>query len=124
MTHEPSVPILFTVDGTTRHEVILVSPAHATLPSLSAAMARLAAASPNCGEFMAHYKKKGSGDPPGVEEIRVRWDARSHDPKIFPASTVVTEDNLRAVVEMIGRSGVGRDTLEVRLTKEEPHTEG
>ncbi len=121
MTSEPSVPILFTVNGTTRHEVILVSPSHATLPSLSAAVARLAAASPNCGEFMAHYKKKASaGDPPpGVEEIRVRWDARCHDPKIFPASTVVTEDNLRAVVEMIGRSGVGRDTLEVRIATEE-----
>jgi len=118
MTFESSVPILFTVDGTSRHEVILVSPAHATLPGLSATMARIAASSPNCGEFMAHYKKKG-GATPGVEEIRVRWDARSHDPKIFPASTVVTEDNLRAVVEMIGKSGVGRDTLEVRMAKEE-----
>jgi hypothetical protein len=118
MTPESSVPILFTIDGTTRHEVILVSPTHATLPSLSAAMARIAASSPNCGEFMAHYKKS-SAAPPGVEEIRVRWDARSHDPKIFPASTVVTGDNLRAVVEMIGRSGVGRDTLEVRMAKEE-----
>src|ERR1700744_2184955 len=118
MTAETSVPILFTVDGTTRHEDILVSPAHATLPSLSAAMARFAAASPNCGEFMAHYKRP-SDAPPGIEEIRVRWDARSHDPKISPASTVVTEDNLRAVVEMIGRSGVGRDTLEVRMTRDD-----
>jgi hypothetical protein len=118
MTSDHSVPVLFTVDGTTRHEVILVSPAHATLASLRATMARIAASSPNCGEFMAHYKRPASS-PPDVEEVRVRWDARSHDPKIFPASTVVTEDNLRAVVEMIGRSGVGRDTLEVRMASEE-----
>lgn len=111
-----AVPILFTVNGATRHELMLISPTHATLDGISAEMISLASSSPNCAEFMSKYKKPGEeGVEAAVEEIKVRWNAQSHDPKIFPASTIVTKDNFKAIVTMIGMSGVGRDVLEVKL---------
>jgi hypothetical protein len=110
-----AVPILFTVNGATRHELMLISPSHATLEGISVEMISLAASSPNCTEFMSKYKPGDQGSEPEVEEIKVRWNAQSHDPKIFPGSTIVTKDNFKAIVTMIGMSGVGRDVLEVKL---------
>jgi hypothetical protein len=111
------VPILFTVNGASRHELILISPDHATLEGVNAEIISLTTSSPNCQEFMSKFKKQS--DEPVVEEIRVKWNAQSHDPKIFPASTIVTKDNFKAIVIMIGKSGVGRDVFEVKLTHPE-----
>jgi len=114
-----AVPILFTVNGSTRHELMLISPTHATLDGISAEMVSLAESSPNCAEFMNKYKKKPEQGEhtgqDGVTEIKVKWNAQSHDPKIFPASTIVTKENFKAVVSMIGASGVGRDVFEIKI---------
>ncbi|KAF2673803.1 hypothetical protein BT63DRAFT_167129 [Microthyrium microscopicum] len=111
-----AVPVLFTINGSSRHEVILLSPTHATLDGVAAEIAQLASSSPNCAEFMGKYKKKGEdGAEEEVEEISVKWNGQSHDPKIFPASTLVTKDNFAAIIKMIGVSGVGRDTLQVKM---------
>jgi len=109
-----SIPILFTVNGSSRHELMLVSPEHATLPGVQSEMVSLAASSPNCSEFMGKYNKSASAEQQ-VQEMKVKWNAQSHDPKIFPASTVVTEENFKAVVSMIGASGVGRDVFEIKI---------
>jgi len=115
MTTE-AVPVLFTVDGSSRHELILISPKHATLEGTCAEIVSLAQSSPNCAEFMGKYKKgPDEGEEEAVTELRVKWNGQSHDPKIFPASTVVTDRNFEAVIRMIGASGVGRDVLEVRM---------
>ena len=114
-----AIPILFTA-GPSRHDVLLISPSKASLDGVKKDILSLLEKSPNCEEFMAKYKK-------GEEEITrlvVKWNAQSHDPKIYPATTIVTEDNIEALVKMIGMSGVGKDTLEVQFgkveTKEEP----
>jgi hypothetical protein len=110
-----SVPILFTVNGSARHDIVLVHPGKATLQGLYAEIETLTASSPNCEEFMSKYKKKPEAGELQVTELRVKWNQQSHDPKIYPASTLITEDNFEAVVRMIGASGVGRDTFEVKL---------
>jgi hypothetical protein len=115
-----AVPILFTINGSSRHEIILISPTHATLDGIGAEIVQMASSSPNCREFMSKFKKQAQdGDGKAIHEIRVKWSDQVHDPKIFPASTIVTEDNFKAIVKMIGMSGVGRDTLEVAMTKPE-----
>jgi hypothetical protein len=111
-----AVPILFTVNGSSRHELMLISPTHATLDGVFAEILQLTASSPNCAEFMSKYKKKPEDDTEHeVQEIKVKWNSQSHDPKIFPASTVVTKENFKAVITMIGASGVGRDVFEVQV---------
>jgi hypothetical protein len=106
-----AVPILFTV-GPSRHELLLVSPSKASLEGLKQEIKALVAESPNCKEFMAQHRKAEETEAE-ITKIIVKWNAQSHDPKIFPASTVVTGKNFEAVIKMIGMSGVGRDTLDV-----------
>jgi hypothetical protein len=114
------VPVLFTVNGSSRHELMLISPNHATLDGITHEMITLSASSPNCAEFMGKYKaKKEDIDEVEVEELRVKWNAQSHDPKIYPASTIVTKDNFKAIVTMIGKSGVGRDVFEIKIGSKE-----
>jgi G3E family GTPase len=106
-----AIPILFTV-GPSRHEVVLLSPSRATLEGVKGSFKRIVAISPNCKEFMSQHKKAEENETE-ISKIVVRWNAQSHDPQIFPATTLVTESNLEAILRMIGMSGVGRDTLEV-----------
>ncbi|KAF2843476.1 hypothetical protein M501DRAFT_994415 [Patellaria atrata CBS 101060] len=103
-------PILFTIGGN-RHELILV-PHDTPLGDLNDAIARAAASSPNCAEFMSKYKKQEEAET--VTEIKVRWSAQGRDAKIWPATTVVTAENCTAVLLMMEK-GVGQDVLEVKL---------
>jgi hypothetical protein len=109
-----AIPILFTLGGA-RHEIVLISPTKATLEGLKDEIVSLIKESPNCTQIMAKY---GKGEDE-IATITAKWSAQSHDPKIYPASTVITEKNFEAVLKMIGASGVGRDTLEVKFGKEE-----
>ncbi|KAK0642705.1 hypothetical protein DIS24_g8745 [Lasiodiplodia hormozganensis] len=108
-------PIIFNIDGSSRHEVLLVSP-NATLADLTAQIESTAGTSPNCAEFMAKYAKK-KGDQK-VVSIKVRWAMAGRDHKTFPATTTLTDENAQAVLSLIERSGVGKDVLEVKLTEE------
>jgi hypothetical protein len=105
-------PILFTVNGPKRHEVLITSTT-ASLKQLSAQIENLITDSPNSQEFMVKYKKAGPKER--VTEIKVRWSAQGRDPKWWPHSTVVTEDNIDAVLSLVERSGVGKDLLEVTM---------
>lgn len=110
----PSVefPILFTVNGPKRHEVLITSTT-ASLKELSAQIESLIAASPNSQEFMVKYKKPGPKEK--VTEMKVRWSTEGRDPKWWPHNTVMTEDNIDAVLSLVERSGVGKDVLEVTM---------
>ncbi|OJD31384.1 uncharacterized protein BKCO1_4900076 [Diplodia corticola] len=108
-------PIIFNIDGSSRHEVLLVSPS-VSLADLSAKIESTATSSPNCQEFMAKYAKK-KGDQK-VEAIKVRWAMAGRDHKTFPSTTALTDDNTEAVLHLIERSGVGKDVLEVKLAAE------
>jgi len=106
-------PILFTVNGPKRHEVLITSTT-ASLKQLSAQIENLIADSPNSQEFMVKYKKPGPKEK--VTEMKMRWSAEGRDPKWWPQSTVVTEDNVDAVLSLVERTGVGKDVLEVTMT--------
>ncbi len=105
-------PILFTVNGPKRHEVLITSTT-ASLKQLSAQIENLITDSPNSQEFMAKFKKPGPKEK--VTEMKMRWSAEGRDPKWWPQSTVVTEDNVDAVLSLVERTGVGKDVLEVTV---------
>lgn len=117
MSTDKTLPLLFTLNGSSRHELILVSPS-TPLSTLTSLVSNAAASSPNCEEFMSKYKKK-SETPEQVAEVKVHWASVGRDAKIFPATTVVTEENCEAVLRMIEAGGVGRDVLEVKMAKAE-----
>ncbi|KAJ9645741.1 hypothetical protein H2199_002781 [Coniosporium tulheliwenetii] len=105
-------PILFAIDGSHRHEIMLVESTD-SLKTLNAKISSLAADSPNCQEFMSKYRKKGG--PQHITEMKVRWSTAGREAKTWPATTTVTPDNLEAVLKMVEISGIGRDVLEVKL---------
>jgi len=110
------IPIMFAIENSNRHELFIISTA-AGLSDLTSEIETLAASSPNCKEFMSKYKKAGGEQ---VAEIKVKWGAAGRDPKIWPANTVLTEENTEAVLMMIERGGgLGRDVLEVKLKGQE-----
>ncbi|KAL1630374.1 hypothetical protein SLS56_004901 [Neofusicoccum ribis] len=109
-------PVVFNIDGSNRHEILLVSPS-TSLADLSSQIETTASVSPNCQEFMAKYaKKKG---PEKVEAIKVRWAMAGRDHKTFPGTTALTEDNVNAALSLIEKSGIGKDVLEVKLAAHE-----
>jgi len=63
---------------------------------------------------MSKYKKK---EEEKVASMKIRWGASGgRDEKIWPKATVLTEENIEAVLMMMERGGgVGRDVLEVKL---------
>ena len=113
MSQGVDFPLLFTVNGPKRHEV-LITTTTASVRELNAQIEDLVASSPNSQEFMSKYKKQGPKEK--VTELRVRWCTDGRDPKWWPQSTVVSEDNIDAVLALVERSGVGKDVLEVTMS--------
>lgn len=111
----PTFPQLFTIDSSSRHEVLLL-PTNIKLNDLRERISQASVDSPNCVEIMSKYKKAGSEK---VGEIKVKWSTAGRDTKVWPASTVLTDDNIEAVMRLIEDSGVGKDVLEVKLEKKE-----
>ncbi|RMZ13179.1 hypothetical protein D0864_00484 [Hortaea werneckii] len=115
MAEEHDFPILFTIEGSSRHEVLLTSPTQ-TLSALQTALTNLATTSPNCAEFLSKYRNRNitesaiadSGTPAGS----------GRDGKIWPKETVLTEENFRAVMRLLEWGG-GRDVLDVRMVRGE-----
>jgi hypothetical protein len=93
----------------------MVSPT-ASISELSAQISEMVSSSPNCQEFMSKYKKKSEGKE-SVTELNIKWSPVGRDPKMWPQTTIVTEDNIDAVLAMVERSGVGRDVLEVKMAE-------
>ena len=110
-------PLLVMVNGNTRHEVLLVSPT-TSRQALSEYILEATSSSPNCQEFMGKYKAKNEeSSNEEVVELKMRWSQVAREPKMWPQSTIITEDNIDAVLMMVERSGVGRDFLEVKLAE-------
>jgi hypothetical protein len=106
------IPVIFQIAGSARHELFIISTASG-LSDIKSEIETLAASSPNCKEYMSKYKKEGKET---VAEIKVKWGAAGRDAKLWPGSTVLTEENTEAVLMMIERGGgLGRDIFEVKL---------
>jgi hypothetical protein len=112
-----SIPLLFTLPPSSRHEIILLSTSPVpTLKSLNKQITSTIASSPNCAEFMAQHKKAGESEI--IQEFKIHWDTKTRDGKIWPEYTVVTEENFGAILELL-KGNPGRDVLEVRVGKNE-----
>ncbi|KAF2794476.1 hypothetical protein K505DRAFT_349261 [Melanomma pulvis-pyrius CBS 109.77] len=108
-----SLPILFTLPPSNRHEIILVdTTATPTLKTLNKQITAVIATSPNCAEFMNKYKSAEVKET--IQEFKIHWSEAGRDRKVWPEYTVVTDENLAAVLELL-KLGVGRDVLEIRV---------
>ncbi|KAK3065943.1 hypothetical protein LTR53_017866 [Teratosphaeriaceae sp. CCFEE 6253] len=112
MAGQNDFPVLFTIDSSNRHEVILVNAGN-DLHEVRALM-ETASSSPNCAEFMARHRSKDVVEKVG--EIKVKWSGEGRDRQLFPKATVLTEENCEAVLRMMSH-GVGRDVFDVTLVK-------
>jgi hypothetical protein len=127
-TSEQAFPALFTIDNSSRHEskdstqersllsrltptVILINP-NLDLPSLTSQIEHTIATSPNAGEFLGKYRSKDVTET--VKEIVVKWASEGRDSRTFVRETLVTEENLEAVLKMMA-VGVGKDVFDVKI---------
>jgi hypothetical protein len=65
-----------------------------------------------------HKKADESGAKEIIQEFRIHWDTKTRDSKIWPEYTVVTEENLAAILALLEKNP-GRDVLEVKVGKNE-----
>lgn len=70
------------------------------------------ATSPHAGEFLGKYRSKDVTET--VKEIVVKWASEGRDSRIFVRETLVTGENLEAVLRMMA-VGVGKDVLDVKI---------
>ncbi|TKA24305.1 hypothetical protein B0A50_06775 [Salinomyces thailandicus] len=113
MAGQHEFPALFTIEGTNRHEIILVNPGH-DIAELKQSIESLTNSSPNCAEFMSAYKDKNVKETVG--EIRVKWASEGRDKQLFPRETILTEDNCEPVLRMMA-IGVGKDVFDVKMRR-------
>ncbi|KAK5019353.1 hypothetical protein BJ546DRAFT_1051135 [Cryomyces antarcticus] len=106
-------PVVFTIDGSSRHEIIMINPG-LSVADLTSKIEELASSSPNCEEFMSKYKKKDAVEH--VTNITVKWAAEGRDTSIFPKQTTLTEGNMEAVLSMMARMP-GADVIDVKMQK-------
>lgn len=101
---------MFNIDGTQCHDILLVD---TTIPyrELLWAIQDKLKVSKNCEEIMSRYRTAGSQD---IEGMKVQWASAGRDSKNWPSSTIVTDDNLDAVLRMM-ELGHGKDVMEVHL---------
>ncbi|KAK0942881.1 hypothetical protein LTR29_005622 [Friedmanniomyces endolithicus] len=120
MSGQHDFPALFTVEGSSRHEVFLVNPGH-DVDQLRASMEKLASSSPNCQEFMSKHRSKDIVEKVG--EIKVKWASEGRDKQLFVKETLLTDDNCEAVLRMMAIGG-GKDVFDIKLDKSQASAEG
>jgi hypothetical protein len=69
---------------------------------------------------MGKYRSKDISET--VREITVKWAAEGRDSRVFVKETLLTEENLEAVMRMMA-VGVGRDVLDVKVKVHEKKAE-
>ncbi|KAF2114172.1 hypothetical protein BDV96DRAFT_600895 [Lophiotrema nucula] len=112
-----SIPLLFTIPPSNRHEIILLdTSAKPSLKAINKQIVSTIATSANCAEFMGKYKSKDAGE--SIQEIKIHWSEYGRDLKVWPEYTIVTEENLVAILELL-KLGVGKDVLEIKVGKDE-----
>ncbi|KAK0784890.1 hypothetical protein LTR91_017949 [Friedmanniomyces endolithicus] len=117
MSGQHDFPALFTVEGSSRHEV---NPGH-DVDQLRASMEKLASSSPNCQEFMSKHRSKDIVEKVG--EIKVKWASEGRDKQLFPKETLLTDDNCEAILRMMAIGG-GKDVFDIKLDKSQASAEG
>ena len=108
-------PILFTVGNSSRHDVVLIS-ANLTISNISSKLEAAISASPNCRGALDKYSK--NKNPHEVKSIKVRWANEPRESKLWPSATVLTKDNVEAVLRLVALHQ-GKDILEVEAEQKE-----
>lgn len=112
-----SIPLLFTLPPSNRHEIILLdTSSKPTLKVLNKQITSTISSSPNCAEFMGKYKSKEAQEV--IQEMKVHWSEAGRDRKVWPEYTIVTEENFPAILEVL-KASPGRDVLEIKVGKAE-----
>jgi hypothetical protein len=65
---------------------------------------------------MAKYKSKDATE--SIQEFKIHWSEAGRDRKVWPEYTIVTDENLPAIVELL-KLGQGKDVLEIKFGKDE-----
>jgi hypothetical protein len=65
---------------------------------------------------MAKHKSQDTQE--SIQEFRFHWDTKARDAKIWPEYTVVTDENLPAIIELLKGNPV-MGVLEVKMGKAE-----
>ncbi|KAF1848634.1 uncharacterized protein K460DRAFT_78744 [Cucurbitaria berberidis CBS 394.84] len=113
-----SLPLLFTLPPSNRHEFILIdTSSKPTLKSLNKQITATITSSPNTAEFMGKFK---AADAPKetIQEFKIHWDTKTRDGKIYPEYTVLTDDNLPAILELLKLNPI-MGVLEIKVGKSE-----
>jgi hypothetical protein len=67
---------------------------------------------------MGKYKKQDENSKETIQELKIHWDTKSRDGKLWPEYTIVTDDNFGAILELL-KIAPGKDVLEVKVGKDE-----
>ncbi|KAF2714320.1 hypothetical protein K504DRAFT_456554 [Pleomassaria siparia CBS 279.74] len=116
-----SIPILFTLPPSNRHEAILLDTTKAGGPTLKSINKQVTAAmgtSPNCAEFMSKYKKTAETRET-IESMRIHWAETGRDRNVWPEYTELTNENLPAIIELLRLAPGKGDVLEIKVGKAE-----
>ena len=65
---------------------------------------------------MSKHKSPDSNET--IQEFKIHWDTKTRDGKIWPEYTVLTDDNLPAVLELLKANPV-TGVLEIKMGKAE-----
>jgi hypothetical protein len=63
-------------------------------------------------------KYKSSETKETIQEFKIHWSESGRDRKAWPEYTIVTDENLPAILELL-KMGAGKDVLEIKVGKEE-----
>ncbi|EMD97343.1 hypothetical protein COCC4DRAFT_81826 [Bipolaris maydis ATCC 48331] len=111
------IPIVFTLPPSNRHDFLFLDISDKSpLKALNKQITSLIATSPNCTEFMAKHKAQ-DGPAEQIQEFKIHWDVKGRE-KIWPEYTVLTEENIKVIVQML-KADPRMGVLEVKLGKDE-----
>ena len=125
---DSNFPVLFTIGTSNLHDVISVNPTM-RLKEIRRKVQAVVASSPNCEERLSKYSK--NKNVLEARGLKVRWSGEPREAKLWPSSTIITDENVEAVLGLMALHG-GKDVLEVEMhqeplpkeTKEEEGGEG
>lgn len=83
-------------------------------PSISYPYTAIGEASANGSKSLVMNKYKSTELKETIQEFKIHWSESGRDRKVWPEYTVVTDENLAGVLELL-KLGVGRDVLEIRV---------
>ena len=108
-------PILFTVGNSSRHDVVLIN-SGLSIADISSKIESAISASPNCRGALDKYSK--NKNPHEVKSVKVRWAGEPRESRLWPNATILTEDNVEAVLKLVALHD-GKDIIEVEAEQKE-----